>query len=106
VEVPVTRFVVFLIVAAIVAYPVFRRAREFAETSLRARVRVAVRGVIGTLAGLVLAVWLPQRVPETPGSPATIVALLTLWIVGGSLTLLSLVSLLGAAVARPDRSGA
>ena len=41
------------------------------------------------------------RVPETPGSPATLVMMLVLWIVGGCLIYTGAVSLPAAIRARP-----
>lgn len=51
------------------------------------------------MAGAVMAFWLPHRVPETSGSPAGLVLILLLWIIGGGLIFLGVMSLLGAALA-------
>lgn len=60
-----------------------------------------IRACIALGLGLVIALWLPGRVPETPGSPATIVALLVLWIIGGGLAFVGVTTILGALLARP-----
>jgi len=38
--------------------------------------------------GLVLALWVPIRIPETTGSPASLVSISLLWLVGGCLAFL------------------
>ena len=95
------RLLLLLVVAAAAGYPVFRQAQRRARVTRQARTALLVRSVIGLVMGGVLALVLPQFVPETPGSPATIVALLLLWIVGGGLAFLSLAALAGALTARP-----
>jgi len=47
-----------------------------------------------------LALWLPRRVPETNGSPASLVAIALLWVLGESLVFATL-ALLGAVFAKP-----
>ena len=51
--------------------------------------------------GGVFAFVLPPHVPETPGSPATLVGVALLWVIGGCLMFTGLMALLGAVVARP-----
>jgi hypothetical protein len=58
-----------------------------------------VRGAVAAILGALLAFWLPHRVPETSGSPASLVFILLLWIIGGGLLFLGVASCLGAAVA-------
>jgi hypothetical protein len=55
-------------------------------------------------AQLGLALWLPPRNPETNGSPASLVVVALLWVVGGSLAFLTMMALLGAFFAKPDTS--
>jgi hypothetical protein len=49
-------------------------------------IKAIVLLTLACLIGLVA----PHFVPETPGSPGTIVAMLLLWIVGGSLALVGI----------------
>jgi MFS family permease len=102
----VTRLVVLLAVAALIALPVFGVARDRARAAPAIRARLLVASAIGVTVGLVAALWLPRRIPETPGSPASLVGVLVLWSVGGGLALLSAAALLGAIVARPNRHDA
>jgi len=60
-----------------------------------------VRTSIGLLVGLFIALGLPQFVTETPGSPASLVILTVLWVVGGVLVVMSVVALAGAYRAKP-----
>ena len=78
--------------------------RKLAGQSPRARTRLIGGGLMGAIAGALLAFWLPHRIPETNGSPASLVAVLVLWIVGGGLLFLGVASLVGALLARPARS--
>ena len=94
------RLLVFLVVAGVVAYPVFAKTRERALASPADRSRLIVKGLIGVAVGALLALWLPHRVPETSGSPASLVAILCLWIVGGTLAVMSGVVLVAAFLAR------
>ncbi len=89
-----------------------------AETRRRLRRRPARRpgllasAIAALVAGAIVAFWLPPRIPETPGSPATMVGMLLAWLMGGGLLLIGLGTLLGilttrrapadAAGARPD----
>jgi len=50
--------------------------------------------------GAVLALLLPAAVPETPGSPGTIVMLLLLWILGGSFAFAGLAVTIAALLRR------
>jgi hypothetical protein len=77
----------------------FGKARLRARQSPELRRRLLVSGGLAVLAGAVMAFWLPHRVPETSGSPASLVLILLLWIIGGGLLFLGVMSLLGAALA-------
>jgi ABC-type branched-subunit amino acid transport system permease subunit len=79
----------------------FLRARERARQSPQLRSRHMLSGAIAAVLGAVMAFWLPHRVPETSGSPASLVLILLLWILGGGLLFLGVASLLGAAMASP-----
>jgi hypothetical protein len=96
------RFLALLAAAVVIVYPVYARTRRRAQASAEARRRLIVRSVAGVAVGLVVALWLPRYVPETPGSPGTIVGLMLLWLLGGSMAFLNLVALVGAIRAHPD----
>ena len=55
-----------------------------------------VGGCLCLVLGLVIALWLPGRVPETQGSPATLVAILVLWVLGGGLAYVGIIAVVGA----------
>ena len=94
------RVVLLMLVAIGVAAPVFLAARERARLSAGARLRAIITGAIGVGVGLTLSLWLPTRITPTEGSPASLVALVLLWVVGGGFAYLSLAMLLGAATVR------
>jgi hypothetical protein len=97
------RFLIAIVIAGALGYGAFITAYRTARRS-PARRRVLIAGNAVALAlGLVLALWLPMRIPETSGSPASLVAILLLWLVGGCLAFLGLASLLGAVFARTPR---
>ncbi len=97
----VPRILLLIAVAAIVLVPLFFRARASARRSPRARKRLLAGNGIAVIIGLALSLWLRRLVPETPGSPGTLVVVLLLWIVGGGLAVLGGVSFMGAIIARP-----
>ena len=92
---------VLLVITGAATYPVFARARARARASSRARTLLIVKAVAGVIAGAMIALLLPMRVPETPGSPGTLVMIAMLWVVGGGLAFMSLIVLAGAAAGRP-----
>jgi MFS family permease len=78
-----------------------RTIRNRASQSPAMKKRMLIGGCLSLALGLVLALWLPRRVPETQGSPAMLVAILLLWVVGGGLAYVGVVAILGALFARP-----
>jgi hypothetical protein len=90
-----------VLVGGLIAAPVFQAARSNASRSAGTRVPVLLQAGVGIVIGLPLALWLPTRTRETPGSPANLVTVLVLWIIGGGFALLSTAMLLGAVVASP-----
>jgi hypothetical protein len=92
---------VLLVVTAALCYPVFARARARARVSSRARTLLITKAVAGIVAGALIALLLPTRVPETPGSPGTLVMIAMLWVLGGGLAFTSALVLAGAAAGRP-----
>jgi len=76
--------------------------RQRARTSATLRARLIVGSVIGAAVGAALAFWLPRQIPETPGSPASLVGVLVSWIVGGGLLFLTLAALIGAVLGKRE----
>ncbi len=95
------RTLLLLAIAVAAAVFIFRNVRDEARESPRERVRLIVGACLGLAVGALLAFWAPRRVPETPGSPGTIVAVVVLWVVGGGLMFVSLPALIGALSGRP-----
>lgn len=95
------RFVILLVVFGLVGWTMARTIRDRASRSPALQRRLLIRGCITLVLGVIVALWLPRRVPETPGSPGTIVAMLVLWVIGGGLTFVGLTTIVGALLARP-----
>jgi hypothetical protein len=92
--------VVALAGLAWITWYMFDTARRRAGQSPRLRRLLVAGGLLQIAVGGVVAFWLPFRVPDTPGSPAALVGMLLLWIVGGLLLYSGAIGLLGAAFAR------
>jgi peptidoglycan/LPS O-acetylase OafA/YrhL len=84
-----------------IAYGIFRASRENARESPRARRRALIGSAAMIVGGAVSALWLPTRLPETPGGPAVLVVVALLYVIGFCLVFTGLAALLGAAVAKP-----
>lgn len=97
------RLALLLAVAAVVSGSIFVAAQTRARRSRTARARLLGLSVVVATVGLVAALWLPHRVPDT-GSAATLVTIALLWVVGGGLALFGLAAFLGALTTRPARS--
>jgi hypothetical protein len=82
--------ILLLLVVAGIFLAVRWRLRRFPHL----RKRMIVGGVVVSVLGVLCAVWFPVLVPETPGSPATTVAIVLLWIAGGTLLALGVPALL------------
>jgi MFS family permease len=93
------RLLVLLIIVGITGWMQARPVRQRAGRSPEARKRLLLAGVGLVILGLVIALWLPRKVPETQGSPASLVAIVLLWIVGGGLAYIGGVVLVGATLA-------
>jgi hypothetical protein len=94
------RFLIAVVVAGVLGYGAFITAFRKARRSPARRRALIAGNAVALALGLVLALWLPMRMPETSGSPASLVAILLLWLVGGCLAFLGLAALLGAVFAR------
>jgi membrane protease YdiL (CAAX protease family) len=90
-----------VVLGAAAVYWVYLKTQQRAAQSARGRRWLIVRTSAGALVGLAVGVVLPQFVGETPGSPASLVVLLVLWVVGGVLLTLSAAALAGAYRAKP-----
>jgi hypothetical protein len=99
------RFVILVVVFGLVGWSMARSIRNRASRDPGLRHRLLIRGCIALVLGLVIALSLPGRVPETPGSPGTIVILLVLWVIGGGLALVGITTIVGALLARPSADG-
>jgi len=96
-------FVLFVAAVGMVLWVVFASAAALARRSQTMRQLVLAGNFVAMVIGLVVGLWLPSRISETSGSPASVVAVVLLWIVGGSLALLGATAFLGAFLARPGR---
>jgi hypothetical protein len=97
----VLRFIVLLLATAAVAAPITLAARHRARQSKHARRRLLVASGLGLVAGATLAFWLPHQMPDTSGSPASLVAVVLFWIIGGAILFLSGAAFAGAVLGRP-----
>jgi hypothetical protein len=95
------RFLLLTLVAIGVAIPLFLRTRARAEQSAAMRTRLITISVLGLAIGIGMTFWLPRRVPETDGSPASLVAIALFWVIGGSIVFATIPALLGAFFAKP-----
>jgi len=85
-----------LAVAALVGYPIYARMRSRVRAGSTRRPVALAGAALAFAAGLALALVVPRHVPETPGSPGTLVAIALLWVLGGSLAFVGLAAFLGA----------
>ena len=99
------RFLILVVVFGLVGWSMARTVRDRARQSPALRRRLLIRASVALLLGLIIGLWLPGRVPETQGSPASMVAMLVLWVVGGGLVLVGVTTILGALLARPSADG-
>ena len=95
------RTLLLLAAFGLVGWSMARTIHKRASRSPAMKSRMIIRGCISLVLGLVIALWLPGRVPETPGSPATMVAMLVLWVLGGGLAYVGIIAIVGALFARP-----
>ena len=95
------RFILLALTAFGVAVPLFLRTRARAEQSRAMRTRLLTISALGLVIGIGITFWLPRRVPEISGSPASLVAIALLWVLGGSIVFATLPTLLGALFAKP-----
>jgi prolipoprotein diacylglyceryltransferase len=89
------------VMLALMAFGIFRASRENARASHAMRRRMIAGSVAMVVVGTLLAFWMPQHIPETPGSPGTLVAIALLWVSGACFAFAGLASVVGAVVARP-----
>jgi hypothetical protein len=94
-----------ILVAAVVGYPVYARARSRVRLGSWRRDVAMAAAALAIMAGFAFALVLPRYVPVTDGSPATLAAIALLWVVGGSLAFTGLAALLGAWFVRAPPRG-
>jgi len=99
-------FILLVAVAGMVAWLVFASAGAVARRSERTRRWVLAANAFAIALGLAIGLWLSLRISETAGSPASLVAVVLLWIVGGGLAVLGAAAFLGAYFARPASAAA
>jgi hypothetical protein len=95
------RLLVLLIIVGFTGWMQARPVRQRAGRSPEARKRLLLAGVRLLIVGLVIALWLPRRVPETQGSPGSLVVIVLLWILGGGLAYIGSVLLVGGSLPLP-----
>ena len=93
--------VAMLAVGGFLLYTVYRTARRRAEQSPESRTWMIVRSAGGVAIAVIAILWLPGRVPDTPGSPAALVMFTLIWLLGGMMVIMGSASLLGAWLAKP-----
>lgn len=99
------RLLILVLVLGLTGWTMTRVIRDRATQSPALRRHFFIRGGIALVLGLVIARWLPRRVPETQGSPATMVILLVIWVIGGGLAFVGVATIVGALLARPSTDG-
>src|SRR5689334_21558055 len=88
-----------LLVPLLMALAVRARVRRRPEL----RRRIIASSVFVILLAAAVGIWLPTQVPDTPGSPAMLVGIVVLWILGGVLFIAGLASLIGVVLAGRGR---
>jgi hypothetical protein len=86
-------------------YWAIRETRRRLARKPEQRTRWLVGSWAYVIIGAILALWLPGRLPQTPGSPGTLVGMMLLWIVGGMMALLGIVGLVAIAWPLPSAGG-
>jgi len=93
--------IAMLAVGGYLLYAAYRKARRRAEQSPETRTWMIVRNGAGVAIAVIAILWLPARVPDTPGSPAALVMFTLIWLLGGMMVIMGSASLLGAWMAKP-----
>ena len=89
-----------LVLFALVGW-IFYTVRQVARESAKARRRILVLSGLACLGALFVAFVMPRWVPETPGSPGTLVVIALLWVMAAVMVLVAFPALLAALTARP-----
>lgn len=95
------RSLLSLLILAAILWGIFTGARRTATLSRRARRGVLAGATVGIVAAVAAILLLPRLVPDTPGSPAALVFITLIWLVGGVGLLMAVPALFGAFVAKP-----
>ena len=84
---------------------IFLTVRRVSQDSARMRRRILVLCAVGCASALFIAFVVPRWVPETPGSPGTLVVIALLWVMAAVIIFTALPAFLGALTARPKAGG-
>lgn len=99
-EPPISQLLASLLLFAL-AYGIFRSVRRASEDSAAFRRRMLIGTPIGVGFALFIAFVVPRWVPETPGSPGTLVVIALLWVMAAVILMAALPAFFGAFTARP-----
>lgn len=83
-------------------YWTFLKVKRRASGSTSRRRSTLIRSLLQLAVGLVIAFWLPTRVPDTPGSPAALVMLVLSWLLGGAMAVTAMIGVVAALLARRE----
>ena len=89
-----------LLLFALVGW-IFISVRRVARESAAARWRILLVSGAAIASGLLAAFVVPRWVPETPGSPGTLVVIALLWVLAAAIMVVALPAFLAAFTARP-----
>lgn len=92
-----------LVLFALIGW-IFYSVRQVALESAKARVRILVVCGFACLGALFIAFVMPRWVPETPGSPGTLVVIALLWVAAAVIVVVAFPAFLAALTARPKAS--
>lgn len=101
---PFLRTVLLIAIVVATGAAVFLAARRMARGSPVRRALLLATSVAMLCASAWLAFWAPAKIPDTPGSPAALIAWLMLIVLACILGLAGVSTLLGAACATRTRS--
>lgn len=96
----ISRLLSSLLLLAFIGWA-FLTVRRESRQSAAARRRFLLGGLAATAGALIVIFVLPRFIPETPGSPGTIVGVALLWVLGSVILFAAIPTFLGALFARP-----
>jgi hypothetical protein len=101
---PISQIISSLLLFAL-AFWLFATARRVASESTRMRFRILIGSGVGIIGAVFMIFIVPRWLPETPGSPGTLVGVALLWIFAAVILLGAVPALIGALSARTDGEG-